>query len=88
MAHFETLAQIPGWTIYETRSYLDDPGSPWRAFYVRPLKVKDVLRKRIYMLTWHDDERRLADSSEWRDMNAYNPQLAMWALTQIKLHTL
>ena len=89
MAHIEEVARIPRFVLLRTQSYLDDPASPWEMFQVRCLDVwRPSNLKKSYMLSWHTAERRLAPSSELRDMNAYNPQLTLWAETQIKLNTI
>jgi hypothetical protein len=87
MARIETVARIPHFCLVRVDSYLDRPENPWIHYQLRVLLQhrKDML-KRVYCLTWHVDERRLADNSEIVDLTEYAPELATWAATQIRMH--
>lgn len=89
MAHIEEAARIPHFWLVRTDSYLDPPDSPWIMYQLRVLlRYRPPAVKRIYMLSWHAEEKRLAESSELRELRDVFPQLATWAKTQIAMHTI
>ena len=86
MAYFLLIADHPKWPLYMVASYLDQTSS-YVSFDLRRTRQRRRQSgcKDMFMLTWSLSENRLIDTgSEWRDLCAYDAQLAQWARGHIE----
>ena len=85
MAYFAVISGRGTWILFKVASYIDPPGSRWVNFSLKDYR-KVHRFKTLYMLSWHMDERRIAESSEWRDLMERNTNLAEWCKAEIEKH--
>ena len=85
MAHFVLVADHPKWPLYLVVSYLDQD-RPYARFDLRrtPPQKRKWNCKNMFMLSWSINERRIMESSEWRDLLSYSDSLAEWAKLEIE----
>lgn len=84
MAYFLLIADHPKWPLYLVASHLNQ-SSPYVSFDLRRVRrKKSGGGKRMFLLSWGISEGRLMGSSEWRDLQAYDQNLANWARENIE----
>lgn len=85
MAFFIVVGERGTWVLFKVASYIDKPDSPWVSFHLKDYR-KAHRFKQLYMLTWHIHERRIADSSEWKELKKRSALMADWVKTEIETH--
>lgn len=85
MAYFELVAGHPKWPLYLVVSHLDE-NRPYMRFDLRrtPPRRKQWSCKDMFMLSWSTEQRRIMESSEWRDLVDFDKSLAEWAKSEIE----
>ena len=85
MAYFVIVNGRGTWLLIKVASHIDPPGSRWVNFSLKD--TRKVHRfKTLYMLSWHIDEKRMSDSSEWRELQKRSADLAEWCAKEIEMH--
>lgn len=85
MAYFVFVGGKGTWLLIKVASHIDPPNSRWVSFSLKDTRERHR-HKNLYMLTWHIDERRVADSSEWRELRRRQPRMADWCRAEIEKH--
>lgn len=85
MAYFVIVGGAGTWMLMKVASCIDPPGSRWVNFSLKNYR-RAHRHKQLYMLSWHIDERRLADSSEWRELQNDHAGMAAWCESAIRKH--
>lgn len=85
MAYFVIIGGRGTWMLMKVASCIDPPHSRWVNFSLKDYR-KAHRHKQLYMLSWHMDENRIAESSEWRELNARSLALAEWCEREIASH--
>lgn len=85
MAVFVVADRRGTWVLFKVASYIDAPDRPWITFHLKDYR-KVHRFKRLYMLTWHVEEKRLADSSEWKELKRRSAIMAQWCEAAIERH--
>ena len=83
MAYFLLIADHPKWPLYLVASYLDH-GRRYVWFDLRAARKK--AGKNMFMLCWSIDDKAIVPSTEWKQLVAYDKDLAQWALMKIENH--
>lgn len=85
MAYFVVVGGRGTWILFKVASCIDPPNSRWVNFSLKDYRKANRF-KQLYMLSWHIDERRIADSSEWRDLQRRSANMAEWCKGEIEKH--